>query len=132
MTVQKASQRCLKLTLPCRSPAVTPAFNSGPADATATSNADPEVAPDDDGAEATILVTPNSNPGLGAKTPIELWNLALTKYKKLEQCEEDYSNAKAREGDEEAESVDQARAVALGNAVSAYKIWGRPRCNNVS
>ena len=75
---------------------VTPAFNAGPADATATSNTDPEVTPDEGGEEATILVTPNFNPGLGAKTPIELWNLALTKYKKLEQCEEDYSKAKAR------------------------------------
>ena len=72
------------------SPVVTSAFNAGPADAIATSNTALEVAPDDDGAEATILVTPNFKPGLGAKTPTELWNLALTKYKKLEQCERDY------------------------------------------
>ena len=107
------------------SPVVTPAFNAGPADATATSSTAVEAAQDDDGTEATMLVTPNSNPGLGAKTPIELWNLALTKYRALEQCEEDYSNAKARDGDEAAESADQARAVALGNAVSALQDMGR-------
>lgn len=106
------------------SPVVTPAFNAGPADATATSSTAVEVAPDDDGTEATMLVTPNCNPGLGAKTPIELWSLALTKYKALEQCEEAYSNAKARDGDEAAESADQARAVALGNAVAALQDLG--------
>ena len=85
----------------------TPAFNAGPADATVTSNTDPEVTREEGGEEATILVTPNSNPGLGTKTPIELWNLAITKYKTLEQCERDYVLAKAREGDEEAESANQ-------------------------